>query len=136
MFLTPNLDFYPDDFFNESQSLIHQVFVPNAKLWAGRRILDQELVAIPYSSGLCFQRQEAVMKAVMELGSQSLIHQVSVSNYKYSKDRDPPETSRNPLFIRSMFLTFDFLVCGLSISCRNPLFIRSLFPTLEERSKR
>ncbi len=110
-------------------------------------------VAIPSSSGQCFLRGYGAT-VTGGYGSQSLLHQVSVSYQKRTAVvrghiwvAIPSSSgqcflrtiqifaiificSRNPFFIRSVFPT------GWSVSrwfiprlCRNPFFIRSVFPT-------
>ena len=92
----------------KSQSLLYQV---NVSYWSSvrYRITLAVIVAIPSLSGQCFLRTVDLMSS------------------------DCRTLSRNPFFIRSMFLTWMTRRCNwwdLSTS-RNPFFIRSMFLTVK-----
>ena len=118
------------------------------------QIIFWEIVAIPYSSGQSLQQGAYQYKRLFHGSSQSLIHQVNLSNSGLKRNGGAGE-SRNPLFIRSIsptlkghaspetawsqslihqvILSNTELIfaknAGIFITCRNPLFIRSFSPT-------
>jgi hypothetical protein len=89
--------------------------------------------SIPYSSGLSFRSSSKLMLIIIiGLASQSLIHQVSVSESFLERGGLKNKIGLNPLFIRSQFQR---MMIGVLGACGdkglNPLFIRSQFQRKE-----
>ena len=97
-----------------------------------RRYCQCPKVAIPYSSGLCFQQCFLDAITGLEATSQSLLHQVSVSNAIKKDKRITVSLDKSQSLIHQVSVSNEWFLdhCQLETTkCRNPLFVRSLFLT-------
>ena len=86
---------------------------------------SQEVVAIPFSSGLCSFLSGFEIGQAVGIASQSLFHQVCVRS-SHAQGEMGTAVRRNPFFIRSVFVQGVGGRLKPSPS-RNPFFIRSVF---------